>query len=152
MRLAMGSFSIWHWLVVLVVVGIFAAPIFWMRMASNRSQPGKLKGFGGWLALLAYGIYLGPLISLSKLLRVGDGIDAATGSRIYIAFDSERGTLGILLVMQIALIARMMQKSHRFLFIFYLTFGYMAMLIPIDALCVREPLINSLSTRYRNVR
>ena len=56
----MGSFAIWHWIIVLAIV----AGIFWLVMRARKmapSAPSKLEGIGGWLALLAFGQIMGLL-------------------------------------------------------------------------------------------
>ena len=54
----MGGFSIWHWVVVLGIVGIPIAVLVWLRkvaIGQRQAQSGKLVGIAGWLALLAIG-------------------------------------------------------------------------------------------------
>ena len=62
----MGSFSIWHWAILLLLIGV---PVFFaVRSAAKPSQnPAALVGFGGWLMLLAIGQTLSPLRSLAQL-------------------------------------------------------------------------------------
>jgi cytochrome b561 len=61
----MGSFSIWHWLIVLVIFGV----ILWLVARSVRATDAEkhaLKGIGGWLGFLA-------LVQILGLLRVVAG-------------------------------------------------------------------------------
>lgn len=58
----MGAFSVWHWAIALVVVGI---PVWILIRAlrERRSSPSgsALVGIGGWLAFLAFGLCVGLL-------------------------------------------------------------------------------------------
>src|SRR4051794_23862405 len=72
----MGSFSLWHWLIVLGPICL----VIYFVVRSRRSVPagqsgsglnvqnGELKGIGGWLALLAIGQVLGCLKILAAIV------------------------------------------------------------------------------------
>lgn len=68
----MGTFSIWHWAIVLLLIGV---PVFFaVRSAAKPSQnPESLVGFGGWLMLLAIGQTLSPLRTLADFGNSADG-------------------------------------------------------------------------------
>lgn len=68
----MGSFSIWHWAIVLLLIGV---PVFFaLRSASKPSQnPSDLVGFGGWLMLLAIAQVLSPFRTLAELFSSSEG-------------------------------------------------------------------------------
>lgn len=68
----MGSFSIWHWAIVLLLIGV---PVFFaVRSAIKPSQsPSDLVGFGGWLMLLAIGQALSPFRTLAELFSSSEG-------------------------------------------------------------------------------
>ncbi len=55
----MLSLSIWHWLILLFIVAGIGGVIYTAYRTSRRKN-GELKGFGGWLILLAIGVYLSP--------------------------------------------------------------------------------------------
>lgn len=66
----MGTFSVWHWLIVVLVVGV---PIWLLvrhlrqrRTAPTNAQP--LTGIGGWLALLGFGLCVGLLRNIAELI------------------------------------------------------------------------------------
>jgi hypothetical protein len=65
----MGSFSIWHWLIVLLVIGL---PVALAVTSAKRkvNSAGQPEGFGGWLLLLAIGQTLTPLRSLGDFVRL----------------------------------------------------------------------------------
>lgn len=72
----MGSFSLWHWLIVLGPICL----VIYLVVRSRRSVPagqsssglnvqsGELKGIGGWLILLAIGQLLGCLRILTAIV------------------------------------------------------------------------------------
>jgi len=67
------QFSIWHWLIVLVLVGI---PVV-LISRSRRKAPGgeanqPLAGFGGWLLLLTVVLTLGLVRNLAELVQSAD--------------------------------------------------------------------------------
>ncbi|PWJ87035.1 uncharacterized protein DUF2569 [Mesorhizobium loti] len=68
----MGAFSIWHWAIVLLLIGV---PVFFaVRSAAKPSRnPEALVGFGGWLMLLAIGQTLSPLRTLADFANSADG-------------------------------------------------------------------------------
>ena len=66
----MGSFSIWHGLIVLVLLAFAVGIVIAAWKTSQRPSPLGIKGpvgFGGWLLLLAVGQTLAPLRSLDGL-------------------------------------------------------------------------------------
>ncbi|PBC01933.1 DUF2569 family protein [Mesorhizobium sp. WSM3860] len=68
----MGAFSIWHWAIVLLIIGV---PVFFaVRSAIKPSQnPDSLVGIGGWLMLLAIGQTLSPFRTLAELFSSSEG-------------------------------------------------------------------------------
>ena len=68
----MGAFSIWHWAIVLLLIGV---PVFFaVRSAIKPSaNPTDLVGFGGWLMLLAIGQVLSPFRTLAELFSSSEG-------------------------------------------------------------------------------
>ncbi|MBZ9740403.1 MULTISPECIES: DUF2569 family protein [unclassified Mesorhizobium] len=68
----MGAFSIWHWVIVLLLIGV---PVFFaVRSAAKPPQnPEALVGFGGWLMLLAIGQTLSPLRTVADLANSIEG-------------------------------------------------------------------------------
>jgi Protein of unknown function (DUF2569) len=63
-----GSISIWHWLIVLVIIVLpAAAAIYTARKA--RTPTGEPAGVGGWLLYLFIGQSLSPVIALASGVR-----------------------------------------------------------------------------------
>jgi hypothetical protein len=65
----MGSFSIWHWL----IIGIFIGAIYGIYRFAKRTPPASSSasgpvGVGGWLLLLVAGLmFLGPFIGAGRI-------------------------------------------------------------------------------------
>jgi len=69
--LGMGSFSIWHWLILLIFFVLPAVLVLIARRRTNQNRPADVVGpygFGGWLTILAYGQTVGPIATLLTLL------------------------------------------------------------------------------------
>ena len=65
----MGSFSIWHWLILAIfALGIFAAYLIARRRPAASGETVGPSGVGGWLLLLVAGLMiLGPLLGAARL-------------------------------------------------------------------------------------
>jgi len=65
----MGSFSIWHWLIILLFVGAFYGIYrFAKRTPPADSSSAGPAGVGGWLLLLVVGLmFLGPLTGAGRI-------------------------------------------------------------------------------------
>ncbi|MGT2468879.1 DUF2569 family protein [Mesorhizobium atlanticum] len=68
----MGSFSIWHWAIVLLLIGV---PVFlpFARRASRRRIRAIWLDLGGWLMLLAIAQVLSPFRTLAELFSSSEG-------------------------------------------------------------------------------
>ena len=74
----------------------------------------QLKGIGGWLMLLAIGVWLSPFRTIISLLKVTEGVNPDVLARYYPAFVGEMVLFAILIIMQIIVVVLMMRKSWRF--------------------------------------
>lgn len=126
----MGSFSIWHWLILLLVLGLPISVIVWMSRRQARGVGGQLKGFGGWLLWLAIMIWIAPVRSLINLAGATEGVSPYILARFHLAFDGEMLLYTILIIMQIVTIVLMMKRSWRFVPMFIWMGGY-AVLLPL---------------------
>jgi len=61
---AVGSFSIWHWIILVLVIG---AGYFLWRTSRNPT------GFGGWLLLVVVGQTVAPLSTINTLVNPDEG-------------------------------------------------------------------------------
>lgn len=73
----MGTFSIWHWLLVLLIVGGIVSVIVITARRRDPMHPSQISGFGGWLLLLAIGQCLSPLRNLGELAAGAEGYRTA---------------------------------------------------------------------------
>ncbi|MER9328871.1 DUF2569 family protein [Mesorhizobium sp. M0488] len=108
------GFSIWHWAIVLLLIGV---PVFVaIRSASKSSQaPADLVGFGGWLMLLAIGQALSPLRTLASL---GNSVEGYQQLMILpngpLAVYGEVALNLPFLALQLVVLVTMLRRSHRF--------------------------------------
>lgn len=69
----MGSFSVWHWLVVIAIVAVpVGLPIWSARVTARSAQAAGRpvpSGIGGWLMLLAISLTLAPLIVIAESIK-----------------------------------------------------------------------------------
>lgn len=69
----MGSFSVWHWLIIAALLSIFIGAIYGIYRFAKRTPPansstGGPAGVGGWLLVLVAGLmFLGPLMGAGRL-------------------------------------------------------------------------------------
>ncbi|TIU47290.1 MAG: DUF2569 family protein [Mesorhizobium sp.] len=110
----MGAFSIWHWVIVLLLIGV---PVFFaVRSAAKPSQnPEALVGFGGWLMLLTIGQTLSPLRTLADFASSADGYQQLmilpNGS---LAVYGEVALNLAFLALQLVVLVAMLRRSRRF--------------------------------------
>ncbi|MBZ9707936.1 DUF2569 family protein [Mesorhizobium sp. ESP7-2] len=110
----MGAFSIWHWAIVLLLIGV---PVFFaVRSAAKPSlNPESLVGFGGWLMLLAIGQALSPLRTLANFANSADGyrqlMILPNGS---LAVYGEVALNLAFLALQLVVLVSMLRRSRRF--------------------------------------
>lgn len=110
----MGTFSIWHWAIVLLLIGV---PVFFaVRSAAKPARnPEALVGFGGWLMLLAIGQALSPLRTLAALANSADGYQQLMPlSNGPLAVYGEVALTLAFLVLQLVVLVAMLRRSHRF--------------------------------------
>ena len=110
----MGTFSIWHWAIVLLLIGV---PVFFaVRSAAKPSQnPEALVGFGGWLMLLAIGQALSPLRTLADFANSADSYQQLmTLSNGPLAVYGEVALNLAFLALQLVVLVAMLRRSHRF--------------------------------------
>ncbi|MFC3322979.1 DUF2569 family protein [Mesorhizobium cantuariense] len=110
----MGTFSIWHWAILLLLIGV---PVFFaVRSAAKPSQnPEALVGFGGWLMLLAIGQALSPLRTLADFANSADGYQQLmTLPNGPLAVYGELALNLAFLALQLVVLVSMLRRSHRF--------------------------------------
>ncbi|WFP74137.1 DUF2569 family protein [Mesorhizobium sp. WSM4906] len=108
------QFSIWHWAIVLLLVGV---PVFFaVRSAAKPSQnPGDLVGFGGWLMLLAIGQTLAPFRTLAELFSSSEGYQQLmTLPNGPLAVCGEIVLLLGFTLLQLVVLVAMLRRSPRF--------------------------------------
>ncbi|MDX8434248.1 DUF2569 family protein [Mesorhizobium abyssinicae] len=132
----MGAFSIWHWAIVLLIIGV---PVFFaVRSAAKPPQnPAALIGFGGWLLLLAIGQALSPLRTLAGLGSSSEGYQnlmALPNGPLTVY--GEIALLLAFLVLQVVVLVAMLRRSPRFKLLFLYRWIAIPVVFILDAVWV----------------
>ncbi|RWC41781.1 MAG: DUF2569 family protein [Mesorhizobium sp.] len=136
----MGTFSIWHWAILLLLIGV---PVFFaVRSAAKPSRiPGALVGFGGWLMLLAIGQTLSPLRTLADFANSADGYQQLmTLSNGPLAVYGEVALNLAFLALQLVVLVSMLRRSHRFPQLFLLQWLAIPVVFVLDTIWVASVL------------
>lgn len=132
----MGAFSIWHWAIVLLLIGV---PVFFaIRSAAKPSQnPEALVGFGGWLMLLAIGQTLSPLRTLADFANSADGYQQLmTLSNGPLAVYGEVALNLAFLALQLVVFVSMLRRSRRFPQLFLLQWLAIPVVFVLDTIWI----------------
>jgi hypothetical protein len=117
----MGSLSVWHLAIPIVVLALVIAAIVTSARGAPNSGIGP-SGFGGWLLLLAVGQTLAPLRTLSVIAQSVDGYRALQDSSIpnaTLAIYAEVGLIICFTAFQLFIIVSMYRKRRFFPELFY---------------------------------
>jgi hypothetical protein len=136
----MGAFSIWHWAIVLLLIGV---PVFFaVRSATKPSQnPAALVGIGGWLMLLAIGQALSPLRTLADFANSADGYQQLmTLPNGPLAVYGELALNLAFLALQLVVLVSMLRRSHRFPQLFLLQWLAIPVVFILDTIWVASVL------------
>ena len=132
----MGAFSIWHWAIVLLLIGV---PVFFAVRSSikPRQNPDSLVGFGGWLMLLAIGQCLSPFRTLAELLSSSEGYHALmTLPNGALAVCGEIVLLLAFAALQVIVLVAMLRRSARFKRLFLYQWIAIAVVFVLDAVWI----------------
>lgn len=141
----MGAFSIWHWAILLLLIGV---PVFFaVRSAAKPSQnPEALAGFGGWLMLLAIGQALSPMRTLADFANSADGYQQLmTLSNGPLAVYGEVALNLAFLALQLIVLVSMLRRSHRFPQLFLLQWLAIPVVFVLDTIWIASILGASVS-------
>ena len=127
----MNSFSIWHWMVVLGFVVLPISVMIWGHCINRRNYPGQLKGFGGWLIIIAVGVWLAPLRNVGE---IGQLLAASDKMPVAHLLDVSFVLSAILVIMQIVQIVMMTKRSWRFPSMFVGSSFYAIAIVPLSGL------------------
>src|SRR5262245_58558740 len=109
-----SSISVWHWVVVLLIIGVPVCLIIWGSKRKTSSD-NALVGFGGWLLLLAIWQTLSPLRTLTELSRSTETYQDVMGlPNGPVVVYGEAGLMLAFAVLQFATAVLMYRKSPLF--------------------------------------
>jgi hypothetical protein len=115
----MGTFSIWHWVIVLLFFGV---PI-WLAVRSARRTTDPVNGpsgFGGWLLLLAIGQILGLLKTMATVansIQTWAEYSSVGGGKVVIG--GEAVITFAFVILQVVVIWFMLKKHRLFPKLFF---------------------------------
>jgi hypothetical protein len=121
----------------------------WHRSPRNTINA-PATGFGGWLLLLAVGVYLSPLRTVVNLSKVEEGVDESVLQRFSLMFHGEICLNLILLLLQITTAVFMARKSRRFIDLFIWTGIYIVLVTPLDLLWVSAVISSQTDRSFGN--
>src|SRR5262245_40106218 len=111
----MASFSIWHWVIVLLIIGVPVGLIIWSSRRKTSTE-GAPVGFGGWLLLLAIAQTISPFRTLAEtgktLEEVYDQLMAFPSGRVVLY--GELALTAVVVTLQIVTTVLMYRKSTLF--------------------------------------
>ncbi|TPJ54935.1 MULTISPECIES: DUF2569 family protein [unclassified Mesorhizobium] len=136
----MGTFSIWHWAIVLLIIGV--SVFFAVRSAVKPSQgPAALIGFGGWLMLLAIGQVLPPLRTLADLANSAEGYRQLMSlPNGLVAVYSEVALNLAFLALQLVVLISMLRRSRRFPQLFLFQWIAIPVVLVLDTILISSTL------------
>ncbi|NLS01994.1 DUF2569 family protein [Rhizobium sp. P32RR-XVIII] len=144
----MGSFSIWHWLIVLVIFG----GIGWLVFSSRNkvaTATGEPAGFGGWLILPMIGQTVAPIKTLAGVAETAKAYDqygSVPGAQV--ASYGEGALTFAYLALQVVTLIAMYRKSRLFPKLFLYQWLAIPVYLTLDALVVSLSLGVSVDQLY----
>lgn len=136
----MGGFSIWHWLIIAIVIAIPGAIIYTAAKGVReeaRLGTGITPGFKGWLLLLSIGVVLAPIRLLVDMAKYYSSPDISTMFQEFPTVTYiEVGQNAITLAISIVTAIFMLGKKLRFKSLFYIQYAITLVGFPLNALIV----------------
>jgi len=131
----MGSFSFWHWAILLLIIGVIAYAVLSARRKS--SPTGELKGFGGWLILPMIGQTLSPIYALTTLAQNWKMREqfAAIPNGLVVYYGENTLTVAML-ALEVVTIFAMYSKSYLFPRLFLIQWIALLVYIILDVVLV----------------
>jgi hypothetical protein len=136
----MGAFSIWHWVILLVIIG----GITWIIAASRKLGPDgrpELHGIRGWLVLLAIWQIFVTIKTLGRAAQMSKEYEAIAhipGARVAINFETAI-TLALVTLTIVTTVA-LFRKKHAFKRLFFLQWLAPSVAFALDAAVVSAAL------------
>jgi hypothetical protein len=142
----MQSLSIWHWIIIAILIVLVGAAVWLFARAINQRRPDDRSvkesstatpvsgpsGFQGWLALLALGVFLSPIFTIIKLIGVASGNDVAFWKEFWFAIDGDIAIHSAVILMQICTAIFMVLRSKRFMSVYIVTSICLILLVPAE--------------------
>ena len=137
----MGSISPWHWLIVLLAVGVPLGLVYVTYRTGKKkgsySATGGPVGFGGWLILIVIGQTLAPLRTLSNLNKNLDDYESVklvSGGPL--AVYGEVAITLAFFVLQVVVAVSMYNRSRKFPRLFFFQWIALPLTFVLDILLI----------------
>ncbi len=151
----MSSFSVWHWLIVLIILGLYVGLPVITKWTTRRKYPGELKGIGGWLCLLAIVYITGMLISLSLYPKIEAGLTETLRRNLPVTITVSYVIVTLFVASHLAVVVALFMKTNNFRTIVLLITVWEIIFLPLFWCCtaigVSAELNAPLGTVFSNV-
>jgi hypothetical protein len=138
----MQGLSVWHWLVVLLVLAI-PGTVIYVAASRARAEGGVMTpGFKGWLFILAVSIWLGPLWVLGSLARLS-GDRSPEADRFPMLFHIDLVIQVVALVLAVASLVLMLRRSSRFPTLYFVQASWAVVSVPLSLVAAMYVLQNA---------
>ncbi|WP_211869346.1 DUF2569 family protein [Neoroseomonas terrae] len=132
----MGSFSLWHWLVVLAVLAIPAALIV-VAVRRAQAEGGVMTpGFKGWLFILAVAVWLTPLRGLAEMGQML-GADGAAAEHFPWLVRADLAITAVTILLSAACLVLMLRRAAAFRTVFPIAAGWIVLNFPLSIIVAR---------------
>src|SRR5450631_4507588 len=118
----MQLLSIWHSAIVVILLCACVARV--ISLVKDRSSVMPVtgpSGFGGWLALVAIGVFVWPPVTIVKMSGITSGFEDFDFQEFWFMLDGDIGIHLAVIFMQICTVVFMVLRSNRFVSVYIVT-------------------------------
>ena len=129
----MQLLSIWHSAIIAILIcACVARAISLVKDRSAVMPVTGASGFGGWLALVAIGVFVLPPVTIVEMLGINSGFEDFDFQAFWFMLDGDIGIHLAVIFMQICTAVFMVLRSKRFVSVYIVTSICMILLLPTE--------------------